>query len=253
MFIRFVHVSVKPEHVVDIRNLYESTVVPTLQKVSGCLFAGLIRNEHKPEEFTSMTLWKSGEQAVAYEQGPVYKELLEVSRQYLADSTEWRIQLTKDLELEYAPVPQEPVINTFEVKAEKEGSAMRSSYFPSMYVRIVSVQLQEGKMEEFREVYEHEILPVLREVRGCHYVFLTEGSSDRNEVISITVWDSKQDADAYESSGLFNELTERIQHTLSEIYQWKMNLQRQGGKQVVTTADVNVQSFSGVVGKSFAL
>jgi heme-degrading monooxygenase HmoA len=88
-------------------------------------------------------------------------------------------------------------------------------------------------------------------VQGCRYAFLTEGVEERNEVISLTIWDSKQAADVYESSGLFRKLTKKVQHTFSELYQWKMAAERRSSVQVTTTEDLNVKGYHVVSGKTF--
>lgn len=253
MFIRFVHATVKPEHHRDILNLYESMVMPALKNVGGCLFAGLIRNEHTQDEFISMTLWDTRASAETYELSPVYRELLETSIPFLAESSEWRLHLTKDLQLAYEAVPLSPVVRSHEVTAKKNSHAIPGSHFAAMYVRIVSLHVREGKMTEFNRLYEREILPVLQQVEGCRYAYLTINGADEQEAISVTIWESKRDADAYEQSGLFDDLKDRVKHTLSEIYQWKMNLQRESGAHVFSTGDVAVHGYSAITGKNFVV
>jgi heme-degrading monooxygenase HmoA len=92
---------------------------------------------------------------------------------------------------------------------------------------------------------------LLRNVQGCRYAFLTEGVEERNEVISLTIWDSKEAADIYEASGLFKKLTRKVQHTFSELYQWKMAAERRSSVQVTTTEDLNVKGYHVVSGKTF--
>ncbi|MFQ5584099.1 MAG: antibiotic biosynthesis monooxygenase family protein, partial [Calditrichia bacterium] len=120
-----------------------------------------------------------------------------------------------------------------------------------MYVRIVSAKIQPGKMEEFRNLYSTEIIPALRETPGCRYAFLTENLQEENEIISVTIWDSKEDAQYYEESGRFEELTKKVAHTLSSLYQWKMALQKKTGERVKTSDDLKVTHYNVVTGKKF--
>jgi heme-degrading monooxygenase HmoA len=94
-------------------------------------------------------------------------------------------------------------------------------------------------------------LPALRQVKGCRYAYLTENAKEKNRIISLTIWDSKQDAEAYEQSGLFESLKTKIEHTFAEIYQWKMQLEKDSGGQVVTSEEMTVGGYKVVAGKSF--
>ena len=42
----------------------------------------------------------------------------------------------------------------------------------------------------------------------------------------------------------FDELTEKVKHTFSEIYQWKMHLEKETGRHVVTSSEINIESLS---------
>ena len=74
---------------------------------------------------------------------------------------------------------------------------------------------------------------------------------DPNRVISLTIWDTKQDADAYERSGVFAKLVERVEHTFSEMHQWKMQLAKETHSRIITSEELSVDGFSVVTGKSF--
>ena len=197
-----------------------------------------------------MTLWETAHDADAYEQSGAFQRLITEAHPYFSDSSEWKIQLSKDLTLEYTPVSQEPVVRSY---TETTPSTDRPSLAEEgrLYIRILSVKVQSGKTEEFAKIYQSEILPVLRNVQGCRYAFLTEGVEERNEVISLTIWDSKEAADVYESSGLFRKLTRKVQHTFSELFQWKMAAERRSNVQVTTTEDLSVKGYHVVSGKTF--
>ena len=251
MYMRLVQVKVKPEKLSEMGSLYESRVIPELQKMHSCLYASLIYSTHHPDESISLTLWETQSDAEAYERSGVYQQLVEESKPFLADSSEWKIQLSKDLTLEYGPVPEEPVVKSYVVATENHERIYPSEKPSQMYVRIVSAKIRSGKMEEFKRLYKSEVLPVLRTTKGCRYAFITEGVKERNEAISVTIWDSKEDADVYERSGLFDALKNRVRNTFSELYQWKMKLEHDVHRQVKTSEDLTVEGYNVVTGKSF--
>lgn len=249
MYMRFVQLKVKPDKYSAMYGHYTDEVIPTLQKVKGCLYACLIRSEHHEDECISMTLWEDRRHAEAYEKSGVFGELLRQAAPHLADASEWRIHLSEDLKLEYAPVPATPVVNSFNITAEKSSHSV--PHGQSLFVRIVSPQIREGKTDEFRKIYTEEVLPALRSVPECRYAYLTENVKETNQLLSVTIWDSHQHAEAYEQSGVFAALIDKLKHTFSEVYQWKMQLQKESAGQVVTSQDLTVEGYSVVTGKSF--
>jgi len=250
MFMRLVQVKVRPESSEMLAGLYAERIVPVLQKTPGCIYASLIRSTSNPDESISMTLWETAHDADTYEQSGVFQRLIAEAQPYFSDASEWKIQLSKDLTLEYAPVSEEPVIRSYTEMSPSTDRPLLADE-GRLFIRILSVKLQPGKTEEFAKIYHTQILPVLRSVQGCRYAFLTEGVEERNEVISLTIWNSKEAADVYESSGLFKKLTRKVQHTFSELYQWKMAAERRSDVQVTTTEDLNVKGYHVVSGKTF--
>jgi heme-degrading monooxygenase HmoA len=91
----------------------------------------------------------------------------------------------------------------------------------------------------------------LRKVPGCKYAFLTQNLQQEDEFFSITIWENKQAAENYEKSGLFKEYIGKVQHTFADLYQWKMKLEEQSGKKVVTSEDAALEQYSVVTGKNF--
>jgi heme-degrading monooxygenase HmoA len=251
MYMRLVQVKVKPEHMPDHHRMYEDEVLPALQAVPGCIFATLIESEQHPGECISMTLWNSREQAESYGQSDKFRELLRKAAPFLVDSSEWKMQLSEDLTLQYEQIPEEPVVQAYEVMARQNASIPVQRQSGALFVRIVSPQIREEKLAEFKTIYVNEILPALRSVKGCRYAYLTENVQQKNQVISVTIWDSKQDAEAYERSGLFDSLKAKAEHTFAEIYQWKMQLAKDASGQVVTSEEMTVGGYKVVAGKTF--
>jgi heme-degrading monooxygenase HmoA len=251
MYLRLVQLKMKQEDDVLLPKLYADRILPSLQRVPGCLYACLIRSTSNREESMSLTLWESSQQADAYEMSGEFQRLMNDAHPYLDDASEWKVQLTKDYTLEYAPHHEEPVVRSFNVTTAATGAPPSPSDASRLYIRILAISLQSGRNEEFARLYNAEILPVLQETKGCRYAFLTEGLEERNEVLSITIWESKQSADLYESSGIFAVLTEKVQHTFTELYQWKMAAERSAGVTVATSVDLRVRGYDLVTGTSF--
>ncbi len=251
MFMRFLQLKLKPDHINDFRNFYETEVTLELHNTPGCLFAGLIKSKPEENEFISLTLWQTQAQAENYETGGTFKQLFDQAKTYLSESAEWKIQLSEDMELKYGPVEEEPVIKKYSVAAqngEDENFHLQSS---NMYVRILSLIIQEDKIEEFKKLYSEIIIPALKSTKGCRYIYLTESINVKNEFISVTIWDSKEDANEYEAKGKFQELTEKVKHTFSQFYLWKMSLEKEYGSNLKTSEDFKVEGYSVVTGKSF--
>ncbi len=250
MFMRFLLLKIETQHIDEFKKFYEETVSPSLQNMPGCLFAGLISSPHI-NEFISLTFWEKLIHAENYEKEGVFHALIDQARPFLSESTEWKIHLSDNVELEYAPISEEPVIKKYSVKAQKNYGEKFKMASSNMFVRIVSAKIQEGKLDEFKKIYTEIIIPELKSVKGCRYVYLIESINEQDEFISLTIWDNKEDADKYESSGKFAELVNQIKHTFSQFYLWKMALEKSYNAKVQTTEDLKVEQYNLVTGKSF--
>jgi heme-degrading monooxygenase HmoA len=247
---RLVQLNIELQYINEFRGAYKTEVIERLQKTPGCKFVGLIENGTEESEFISLTLWDTQEQAESYEKGGIYSELLDKLKPYLQNSSEWKIQLSENLELEYKQVTEEPVIKKYNVHVQTDKET-GSSDTSRLYVRIVSLSIQEGKEEEFKKIYADEIIPTLLSTPGCKYAYLTQNIQDQYGFISVTIWDSKQDADQYESSGKFNELVDKVSHTFSQFYRWKMSLEKEYDANIKTSEDMKVEKYNLVTGKGF--
>jgi heme-degrading monooxygenase HmoA len=251
MLLRLVHLTLNTDRAEEVARVYGEKVLPVLHAAPGCLFATLIRSARNPNDAISMTLWDNLEHADAYEASGLFRRLLDTIAPNLAEASEWKVQLSKDLTLEYAPVQEEPTVRSYTVATSTETRPPTEAASSTSYVRILSVRLQPGKREEFERLYDTHILSTLRDVPGCRYAFLTEGLEDPNEVLSVTIWDSREAAQAYEASGVFRSLTRKVEHTFSELYQWKLFIEERPGGQATSTADLRVTGYDVVSGSSF--
>ena len=97
MYMRIVQAKYKPDFLPEIKEIYDNKIIPRLKITEGCLGVCVIISTIKNDEGISMTLWDSQANAEAYEQSGLYHELLGMVKPFLEDSSEWKIQLSKDL------------------------------------------------------------------------------------------------------------------------------------------------------------
>jgi heme-degrading monooxygenase HmoA len=250
MFMRLFHIKTKSKKVGVLKSFYDAIVIPELQKIDGCLFAGLLLNNKDITEGISLTLWDTKKNAEDYEGSGLFEKLLDQAKPFLAESTEWKIQLSENLELEYKPEEDEPDLEHFKVTVNERVKNDLFEQHSKMYIRIVSHILQKDKIEEFRDIFSDKIIPALQETKGCRYSYLIESMHQENEVISLSIWDSKEEALEYEKSGAFDVLVNKLRPTFSQFYQWKIALEKDPSKKVSTTEDLKVTHYKVVTGKN---
>ena len=80
-----------------------------------------------------------------------------------------------------------------------------------MFARQTFIAVQPAKVTEFRKSFEKEIIPEIKMQRGLVNVLLLEPTEKGDEFISLTLWETKTDADKYEKSGKYKELVTKLQ------------------------------------------
>ena len=251
MFMRIVEAEVKQGNEPALESVYEDYVIPSLEKSDGCLFAGLLQSVDRFSCYASLTLWESEQKIRDYINSGTYEKNLEQIRPWLETSSEWKIQLTKEDTLEYAPVSQVPAVKSYPIEP---GIEFLSKRVPSnrSYLRVLSLQVRPGREKEFKKIYKEEIQKELQKTPGCRYSFLVDNTGNDNEMISITIWDDLESVTVYEQQGKFRSLLDKLKHTLAELYQWKMALNNQPESTAsVTSQDIDISKFTLVVGKKF--
>ncbi len=251
MYIRIVSAKFKPESIAIIRELYQRSIIPQLQKVHGCLYLGLMQEERQRDEGITMTLWDSYASVRDYQKSGVYEQLLAQMQPYLSNRSDYRINLSDNYELDYSPVEEKPKVASYASLVQKERDIMSSEDHPLLLMRIISLKIQPGKMEEFRKIYSEQIIPALRQVKGCRNAFLSDRLEESNEIISLTVWENKQDLARYIESGLYKKLAGKVRHLYSDLYQWKLAHRTERSGLLVTSEDLKERSYRIVIDKVF--
>ncbi len=251
MFMRLLQVEVDTEGLHLLQNLYDERVLTALKDVRGCRFAGLMQSIHDPETCLSLTLWERQEDASEYERSGLFAQLLEEAKIFLSGSLEYTIKLSENLQVEYVPVRTDPVVKSFPIAAQSETEQKGDDARRAVWLRIVSLKILPGKMELFKKLYREHSIPALRSAPGCRYVYLLESEEKRDEVFSVTIWDSKERAAEYEQSGVFERLLKIQKDTLSDLAKWRTESGVQDGPKSVSTDDVLVEHYTVLTGKSF--
>lgn len=93
-----------------------------------------------------------------------------------------------------------------------------------MYLRLVQMNVDPQREGEFAAMYAEQIFPALGRTAGCLYAALVVNARKRERAVSVSLWDSKDDADAYEKSGLYGELVDLCRPFFSESTTWRLRL-----------------------------
>ena len=79
-----------------------------------------------------------------------------------------------------------------------------------MFARLTFLSIQPESIEELKRVYNEEVVPVVKSQKGNIGVWLLEPTDSADDFISLTEWISEAEAYAYESSGTYKELVDKL-------------------------------------------
>ncbi|HEV8286410.1 MAG TPA: antibiotic biosynthesis monooxygenase family protein [Chitinophagaceae bacterium] len=85
-----------------------------------------------------------------------------------------------------------------------------------MYVRLTYLNFLPGKAEEAKKIYNSELVPIVKQQKGNLDCRMLEPVDKADDYISMTLWESKEDADAYQSSGVYKELVDRVKDSYAK-------------------------------------
>ena len=78
-----------------------------------------------------------------------------------------------------------------------------------MFARHVSMQLKPNTHAEFTQTIENEILPLLRKQHGFRDEIVFVAPDPERNLVAISLWDKKEDADAYHR-GVYPEVLKAL-------------------------------------------
>ena len=79
-----------------------------------------------------------------------------------------------------------------------------------MYARLTYMEVDPNDIKELSSIYNTEIVAAISEFKGLQDAILLEPTDASGQVISMTTWKSKADADVYESSGTYRKLVDKL-------------------------------------------
>ena len=83
-----------------------------------------------------------------------------------------------------------------------------------MFLRLTFFKVNPGMMDELRQLYNNVVIPTHRNNQGNRFVHLLERVDEKDQGISVTAWDNRLDAEAYEKSGDYEKLLGRFDELL---------------------------------------
>ena len=119
-----------------------------------------------------------------------------------------------------------------------------------MHLRLVRVRASEAGLEGFKLHYVETAIPALRQVQGCRNAFLVGNVEAQHQLISVTIWDSAEDAEAYDRSPLFQSMLTNTRDLMSA-HVWQTTLQSTLASKVYTSDKIKVETYAAVTGQSF--
>jgi heme-degrading monooxygenase HmoA len=244
LFLRFLRLVVREGAEPAFQAFYRGRVIPALSETPGCLFAGLL-TPWRSDEHRSLTLWRSAEDACAYEEGGLYQALLRESMPYLSSRTVWRQRASRTGSSESAEtipprrdrdsaetlapraadlesmreIPPEGYLVTDEAIRERLAASTRP-----LFVRVVAVHVRREQRAEFDRQYVAQVRPAMVGAPGCVGAFLAESTRDPNQALSISVWDREESATRFEMTAEYERLRRMVRETLSPLAPWQLEL-----------------------------
>lgn len=79
-----------------------------------------------------------------------------------------------------------------------------------MIVRLTYLSFLPQNLQQAKRIYSEKVIPVVRTQKGNLDCRLLEPMEKTDEYISMTTWETKADADAYHSSGVYKDLVELV-------------------------------------------
>lgn len=247
MYLRMVTHSVHEGKEADMAAAYEQTIFPALRSTPGCIFAALLHNTSDKSECVSLTIWKTRQEALAYEAGGLYNTLVEVLRPFFAASNEWKLELSEDLSLEYTPISVEPTIERFadSVAGSEEIARLKAKPFA---VQILSLTVQEDRKKAFEDIFASEIHPRFRQHKGFIELLLLR---QEREYYIISFWDGTVDIMAPSGVDSVSELIESIRGVLPSFIRWKLS-HRSADRTSASSKDIRATVHRCLVAEWFA-
>lgn len=98
-----------------------------------------------------------------------------------------------------------------------------------MYLRILKFDTQGADLHAVQAFYQERVLPLLQQQSACRFASLLQATSQDEECISMTLWDSPEEADSYEKSDAYRQLVADGSQLVSGAAEWRVRLAESTG------------------------
>lgn len=78
-----------------------------------------------------------------------------------------------------------------------------------MFARQITIQIEDGKMDEVVRVYRESVVPASREQKGCRSMLLLTDAAT-GKCVSISIWDSRENMQTSEDNGYMEQQTAKF-------------------------------------------
>ncbi|MFL5747868.1 MAG: antibiotic biosynthesis monooxygenase family protein [Niastella sp.] len=85
-----------------------------------------------------------------------------------------------------------------------------------MIVRLTYLSFLPQNVEQAKKLFREEIVPIVKVQKGNLDCRMLEPLDNSDEYISMTTWESQADSDAYESSGKYQELVDKVKNDFAK-------------------------------------
>jgi quinol monooxygenase YgiN len=83
------------------------------------------------------------------------------------------------------------------------------------FVRVGQFKAKEDLTEELCRIYSTEAIPAIRAADGNVGALLLRPHQSANDFLAITVWTSKDHAEAYDKSGQAKQIVDKVRHAFA--------------------------------------
>jgi len=191
-FARLTFVKLKPNvSLEDTRKIWDGSVIPAAKELKGFIGGCLLVTEERDESI-AVSLWESRDDALAGEKSSYYQDQVKKFAAFLA-----------------APPDRKHYDINSEIVLMKELEAKVASLTFTKVKTDVSP-------EEVRELWDGSVAPAMKSQKGLVSLFLLY-SEQRDEGISFGLWESKDDAEAIQKSGVYREQIKKFSAFIESI------------------------------------
>jgi len=90
-----------------------------------------------------------------------------------------------------------------------------------MYLRFIHISIEEPRLKEVQSFYQERVIPDLEAAGGCRFAGLLQSTLDGARCVSLTLWDSAEQADSWATSDRYRQILEDGSSLLSGAATWQ--------------------------------